>query len=240
MRAQGTAIMTQANAEPNCISCHMPARTYMVVDPRHDHSIRIPRPDLSVKLGTPNACNNCHTDKSAQWAADAVERWFGPHRKGPGHYADAFHAAWTGRPSGETPRVRSRRRKYAHFRPRERAGGTRSPCFACQPRSGAEAAFPTPIRWCGSVRSTCLRRPCRPALAAPLASAYRIRSAACVRAPLRCSPRSRPNASRRPTVNASTRAADEFVAAHRLNADRPEARATLANFLVQRGKHSRS
>src|SRR5262249_43171447 len=41
---------------PTCISCHMPARTYMVIDPRHDHSFRIPRPDLSVRLGTPNAC----------------------------------------------------------------------------------------------------------------------------------------------------------------------------------------
>ncbi|HEX9073414.1 MAG TPA: tetratricopeptide repeat protein [Pseudolabrys sp.] len=91
----------QANAEPNCISCHMPARTYMVVDPRHDHSMRIPRPDLSVKLGTPNACNYCHTDKSAQWAADAVERWFGPDRKGVQTYADAFHAAWGDRAGAE-------------------------------------------------------------------------------------------------------------------------------------------
>ena len=38
----------------------MPPRNYMVIDPRHDHSMRIPRPDLSVALGTPNACNNCH------------------------------------------------------------------------------------------------------------------------------------------------------------------------------------
>ncbi len=32
-----------------CPDCHMPTRTYMVVDPRHDHSLRIPRPDLSVR-----------------------------------------------------------------------------------------------------------------------------------------------------------------------------------------------
>jgi hypothetical protein len=55
-----------------CTSCHMPTRTYMVVDPRRDHSIRIPRPDLSVSLGTPNACNGCHADKSLQWAADQI------------------------------------------------------------------------------------------------------------------------------------------------------------------------
>ena len=44
----------------NCVDCHMPATTYMVVDPRRDHSFRIPRPDLTVKLDTPNACNGCH------------------------------------------------------------------------------------------------------------------------------------------------------------------------------------
>ena len=46
-----------------CISCHMPKKTYMAVDPRLDHSLRVPRPDLSVQLGTPNACSGCHLDK---------------------------------------------------------------------------------------------------------------------------------------------------------------------------------
>ena len=47
-----------------CVNCHMPAKTYMVVDPRRDHSFRIPRPDLSVKLGTPNACTGCHDNQT--------------------------------------------------------------------------------------------------------------------------------------------------------------------------------
>ena len=38
----------------------MPERTYMAVDPRRDHSLRVPRPDLSVSIGTPNACSGCH------------------------------------------------------------------------------------------------------------------------------------------------------------------------------------
>lgn len=46
----------------SCVECHMPATTYMMVDARRDHSLRIPRPDLSVKLGTPNACTGCHID----------------------------------------------------------------------------------------------------------------------------------------------------------------------------------
>ncbi len=44
----------------SCIECHMPATTYMMVDPRRDHSFRVPRPDLSVRFGTPNACTACH------------------------------------------------------------------------------------------------------------------------------------------------------------------------------------
>ena len=74
----------------------------MVVDPRHDHSFRIPRPDLSVKLGTPNACNDCHADKSAQWAADAIGSWHGPERKGFQHYGEAFHDAWPDKADAKT------------------------------------------------------------------------------------------------------------------------------------------
>jgi predicted CXXCH cytochrome family protein len=66
----------------SCAECHMPPRDYMVVDPRHDHSMRIPRPDLSVELGTPNACNRCHEDKSIQWAADQVDAWYEAMPKG--------------------------------------------------------------------------------------------------------------------------------------------------------------
>lgn len=83
---------------PDCISCHMPARTYMRVDVRHDHSFRIPRPDLSASLGTPNTCTACHQDRSPQWAAEAIARWHGSARKGFQTYAEAFHAARAGDP----------------------------------------------------------------------------------------------------------------------------------------------
>lgn len=78
---------------PDCIACHMPAKTYMGVDVRHDHSFRIPRPDLSIKFGTPNTCAACHPDKTAAWAAAAIETWHGPERKGFQTYTAAFHAA---------------------------------------------------------------------------------------------------------------------------------------------------
>lgn len=58
-----------------CVNCHMPAQTYMGVDARRDHSMRIPRPDLSVMIGTPNACSGCHEDHDAQWALDTLRDW---------------------------------------------------------------------------------------------------------------------------------------------------------------------
>ena len=81
-----------ASAAGQCANCHMPATTYMVVDPRRDHSFRVPRPDLSVAIGTPNACNGCHADKAATWAGDAVARWYGPQRRNEAHYGEALDA----------------------------------------------------------------------------------------------------------------------------------------------------
>lgn len=71
------------SAGAKCVACHMPERTYMVVDPRRDHGLRIPRPDLSEQLGTPNACNQCHEDKSARWAADAIAKVYPDAAKRP-------------------------------------------------------------------------------------------------------------------------------------------------------------
>ncbi len=76
-----------------CVDCHMPQRTYMAVDQRRDHSFRVPRPDLSVALGTPNACNDCHDDKSAQWAANMCLKWYGSPIDTPTSAAPAIHAA---------------------------------------------------------------------------------------------------------------------------------------------------
>ncbi len=62
-----------------CISCHMPQQKYMRIDERADHSIRIPRPDLTAQLGTPNACGQagCHQDKPLDWITDAYLKWYG-------------------------------------------------------------------------------------------------------------------------------------------------------------------
>jgi predicted CXXCH cytochrome family protein len=78
-----------------CVECHMPTRTYMVVDPRRDHSIRVPRPDLSLSLGSPNACTQCHTDRKAEWAAAAMDKWYGDRWRRRPHYGTTFNAART-------------------------------------------------------------------------------------------------------------------------------------------------
>ena len=83
----------------SCAECHMPPRNYMVVDARHDHSMRVPRPDLSVKLGTPNACNNCHRDKTPEWAAEQVVAWYGSAPQGYQRYAVTLQAARDRKPS---------------------------------------------------------------------------------------------------------------------------------------------
>jgi predicted CXXCH cytochrome family protein len=84
-----------------CVECHMPETKYMIVDPRRDHSFRIPRPDLTVKLGIPNACNRCHEDKTPQWAMDKVNEWYPltrDIRKNEIHFAEIFAAGQTGIP----------------------------------------------------------------------------------------------------------------------------------------------
>lgn len=78
------------SAGARCVNCHMPEKTYMGIDNRRDHSFRIPRPDLTADLDVPNACTQCHSDRTAQWAAEALEKRHGT--PPDGHFARAIHA----------------------------------------------------------------------------------------------------------------------------------------------------
>jgi predicted CXXCH cytochrome family protein len=218
-----------------CVSCHMPVTTYMVVDKRHDHSFRIPRPDLSVRLGTPNACNTCHADKSPQWAADAIEKWHGPVRKGFQTYAEAFHASWADRSDAAallaevaanpaTPAIaRASALNELHSRP--------SPANMDLARKGLSDPDPM-VRMASLDMLDGLPGDRIWSLVAPLLSdpvrGVRIRTVSVLAA---VPTASQPAADRA----AFDRAAAEFVAAQRFNADRPEARSTLGNFLARRG-----
>lgn len=78
-----------AGVKPLCIDCHMPPSTFMQIDERRDHSIRVPRPDHSVVYGTPNACNGCHTNQTAAWARDELSKWF-PAASARPHFVSAL------------------------------------------------------------------------------------------------------------------------------------------------------
>lgn len=75
-----------------CVKCHMPGRVYMGVDYRPDHSLRVPRPDLSEKIDVPNSCStsDCHQDKGLAWVNDQYTKWYGKSRKQ--HYGEILAA----------------------------------------------------------------------------------------------------------------------------------------------------
>jgi predicted CXXCH cytochrome family protein len=218
-----------------CASCHMPLSTYMVIDKRHDHSLRIPRPDLSVKLATPNACNNCHADKSPQWAADTIEQWHGPTRKGFQSYAEAFHASWSDRSdaaallavvaaSPTTPAIaRASALSELHSRV--------SPANIELARKGVTDVDPmvriAALDMLDGLPGNRIWSLVSPLLADP-SRGVRIRAVSVLAAvPVANQPA--------PDREAFERAAAEFIAAQRFNADRPEARSTLGNFYALRG-----
>ena len=84
------------SAGAQCVECHMPATKYMIVDPRRDHSMRVPRPDLSEELKSPNACIMCHKKQTSQWAAQAIAKWTGLDKPKGKLYGQVFQAARTG------------------------------------------------------------------------------------------------------------------------------------------------
>lgn len=88
-----------------CVSCHMPARGYMVVDPRRDHSLRVPRPDLTRRLGTTDACTMCHADRVPEWAAAAMDGWYGKAWRERKEWGSALHAGATQGMNGLRPLI---------------------------------------------------------------------------------------------------------------------------------------
>ena len=252
LKLAGDAVCTQCHADSyakpahshhegitpavGCVSCHMPERTFMVVDKRHDHSFRVPRPDLSDKLETSNACTDCHKDKPASWAAAAIESWFGPERKGLQTYGKAFHAAWHDEPGADillaavaadvnTP-------SFARAGAIAELAGHVSPATLPVARAGLSDQDPmvriaaldmldgVPPEQLWPVVATLLNDPIR---------GVRLRAVSL----LAGAPTLKLTPSERATFD---RANAEFVAAQTLNADRPEARAALGNFHARRGE----
>ena len=55
----------------------MPYTTYGLLKTIRSHSISNPSANETVDAGRPNACNLCHLDKTLEWTADALNRWYG-------------------------------------------------------------------------------------------------------------------------------------------------------------------
>ena len=97
-------VLFEVGTGAECMQCHMPGRTYMGIHYRLDHSLRIPRPDLSEKIGAPNACNRCHIDKNTQWSVDAITTWYGPGRRP--HYGTVIEAGRKRHPQAKKDLIR--------------------------------------------------------------------------------------------------------------------------------------
>ncbi len=219
-----------------CPACHMPARTYMVVDRRHDHGFRIPRPDLSVRFGVSNACNDCHANKDAAWAAAAIERWHGPERKGFQTWTEAFAAARddsaeagplllqvaTAPGAPAIARASAFEMLAAHPAP-EAAGAVQQGLSDADPlvRLGALRA----LRWLPATQTW----PLVHGLLDDPVRGVRLEAASLLAAT--------PQDQLAPgDLERLSRAIEDYVATQRLNADRPEARVNLGNLYAQQGQ----
>jgi predicted CXXCH cytochrome family protein len=219
-----------------CVGCHMPDTAYMQVDARRDHSIRVPRPDLSVALGVPNACTRCHTDRDARWAEAQVlaRRSAGPRPPGFQRFAHAFDADDRGAPGAADSLIRVAR---------DTGEGTyaRASALARLARYPTSATYAVATAYAKD-QSALIRRGVQmlmegfPAterieVVAPLLDdptrAVR-QEAAWLLAPMTesLSPRDQ---------RALAIAAEEFIASQRYNGDRAGNRLTLGTFYAQRG-----
>ncbi|RWP63192.1 tetratricopeptide repeat protein [Mesorhizobium sp.] len=117
-----------------CANCHMPQRAYMKVDPRRDHSFVIPRPDLSIAYGTPNACTTCHATQTNAWAAETMDEWYGTAWRERPTIAHAFAGAAQNDPAA----IEALRALVAD---REQAGIVKGSAIVEMGRLGGDAVF---------------------------------------------------------------------------------------------------
>jgi cytochrome c-type biogenesis protein CcmH/NrfG len=223
-----------------CVECHMPERTYMVVDPRRDHSLRIPRPDLSQLLGAPNACNRCHTDRDASWAAGAIAEWTGRDRPAELHWAPLLAAARAGVPgldaalggliaNREVPAIV---RATAVGLLRGRPDRSALPVLAGALSDEAPLVRSAAVEVLDSARDE-VRLPLGGLVLDDPVRAVRI-GAGRVLAGV---PAGRLSADQKPLIE---RALAEYVTAQNVNADRAEAHVNLAGLYVDRGEPERA
>ena len=257
LRAEGNAVCTQCHAAAKfdaavhhhhapggrgarCAACHMPTATYMQIDPRHDHSLRVPRPDLSVTLGTPNACNACHATRGARWAAAQVKSWFGHDPTGYQQFAQAFAAAGAGAVGApaQLRAIAGDRTQPGIVRATALAGLNANANSVTLDVVAAGLRDASPLVRLGALDalagtpSELRARYAMPLLSDPVL-AVRIEAASILAGvPL--------TAASREQRAAFERAAAEYVDSRRYNGDRADARANLGSFEARRGDMGRA
>ncbi|HJT87373.1 MAG TPA: HEAT repeat domain-containing protein [Bryobacteraceae bacterium] len=89
----------------HCVDCHMPETVLSLNTRMRDHSISVPAPENTIRHAVPNACNLCHHDKDAAWAARQVTAWYGEtaSSRRPLRRAGAFTSARKNDPAAIPP-----------------------------------------------------------------------------------------------------------------------------------------
>lgn len=218
-----------------CVACHMPETTYMVVDPRRDHSIRVPRPDRTVSMGVPNACGDCHRDRSAQWAVDQIRTRSQKRPAGFQTFAEAFHGAESSDRGASQALVgiAADTSLPAMVRASALARLAANPTREAVDAAARHVADPDP-----SVRraAASVFESLAPDSRAPVTALLRdARRSVRLQAAWVLAPAARTLAGT-PDEQAFQRAAEEFIAARRFAADRPEDRTTLGTFFLHLGR----
>jgi hypothetical protein len=60
-----------------CHNCHMPHTTYGLMKGVRTHRIANPSVTSTLATGRPNACNQCHLDRTLAWTAEHLHAWYG-------------------------------------------------------------------------------------------------------------------------------------------------------------------
>jgi len=71
---------------------------WRLITRRRDHTFQPPVPEMTSRFGAPNACTTCHEDKSPEWAASIMDRWYGngDRRRAVVAMADSLYRAGAG------------------------------------------------------------------------------------------------------------------------------------------------
>jgi hypothetical protein len=96
----------QSSAGASCVACHMPKTVEGARDHMRDHSMLGPVPENTVDYGIPNACNECHSDRTPKWAADKVAGWYAKRNPRPRLRALAFSMATRGDTKSVPPLIK--------------------------------------------------------------------------------------------------------------------------------------